>query len=437
MRISVFGMGYVGAVCSACLAREGHNIIGVDPNKIKVDIINSGKSPIIEQGLEEAIGKAVVEGRLRAILNAKDAVLNSAISLICVGTPSQTNGSLELGYVRRVCEEIGAILKEKNDFHIIVIRSTVLPGTIRTVVIPSLEKSSGKKLGVDFGVASNPEFLREGTAISDFYNPPKTVIGESDDRTGNVIKELYSNLDAPIFRTDIETAEMVKYADNAWHATKICFANEIGNVCKAHGIDGHKVMDVFCQDRKLNLSPYYLKPGFAFGGSCLPKDVRALNYNGRTMDLELPLLNSILHSNQKQIQRGIQMIMDKGKKKIGILGLSFKAGTDDLRESPMVEVTEYLIGKGCDIRIYDKKVELATLVGANKNYILGKIPHVAKLIVNKLDDVLDHAETLVIGNNDPDFSNILDNLGDDKFVVDLVRISDTAVANTKYDGICW
>ena len=436
MEISIFGMGYVGAVCSACLAGEGHDVIGVDPNKTKVDIINGGQSPIIEKGLDKAISTAVSKGRLRATMSATEAIQDTDISLICVGTPSQLNGSLDLKYVRNVCEEIGSVLKQKDQYHVVVIRSTVLPGTIRTVVIPTLEHSSGKKVGTDFGVASNPEFLREGTAIYDFYNPPKTVIGESDSRTGDLLQRLYSITDAPILRVDLETAEMVKYADNVWHAAKICFANEIGNMCKAHGVDGHKVMDVFCQDTKLNLSPYYLKPGFAFGGSCLPKDVRALTYKGRSMDLDLPLLNSLLISNHRQIERGIEMITERGNKKIGILGLSFKAGTDDLRESPMVELTEYLLGKGFDIKIYDRKVRLASLIGANKDYLLNKIPHVSRLIVSHLEDVLNHAQTLVIGNKDDEFKEVLKLAREDQAIVDFVRISDQA-SNKIYEGICW
>ena len=436
MKISIFGMGYVGAVCSACLAREGHIVIGVDPNKTKVDIINSGRTPIIENGLDEAISTAVSEERLRTTLDAADAVNNTDISLICVGTPSQLNGSLDLKYVRNACEEIGSVLKHKDQFHIVVIRSTVLPGTITNVVIPTLEQNSGKKVGKDFGVASNPEFLREGTAIHDFYNPPKTVIGESDSQTGDLLERLYSSIDAPILRIDLETAEMVKYADNVWHATKICFANEIGNLCKAQGVDAHKVMDVFCQDTKLNLSPYYLKPGFAFGGSCLPKDVRALAYKGRSVDLDLPLLNSLLPSNQRQIERGINMVIAQGNQKIGILGLSFKAGTDDLRESPMVILAEYLLGKGYDIKIFDHKVQLASLMGANKDYLLNKIPHVSRLLVPKLEDVLNHAGTLVIGNKDDEFKEVLKIAREDQAIVDFVRISDQK-SNKMYEGICW
>ncbi len=336
MRISVFGLGYVGAVSAGCLAHDGHQVIGVDPNENKVTLINRGLAPIIENDIGGIIKNSVQTGRLTATTFVVDAVRDTDISLICVGTPSQLNGNLDLSYVRRVCEEIGEALKEKPDFHVVVARSTMLPGSMRDVVIPTLESASGKRSGMDFGICNNPEFLREGTAVYDYYNPPKTVIGETDARAGDLLVKLYEHMSAPLIRTDVETAEMVKYTDNTWHALKVSFANEIGNLCKALGIDGHQVMDIFCQDTKLNLSPYYMKPGFAFGGSCLPKDVRALSYKARSLDLELPVLNSILPSNKRQVEKGIKMIVDKGKRKVGVLGFSFKAGTDDLRESPLV-----------------------------------------------------------------------------------------------------
>ena len=383
MKISIFGLGYVGAVSAGCLAREGHEVIGVDPYQPKVDLINEGRTPVIEKDIGEIIAIAVRDGRLRATTEALDAVINSQISLICVGTPSQLNGSLDLKYVRSVCEQIGAVLKDKKDFHVVVARSTMLPGSMRNMVIPALEEASGKCAGRDFGVCNNPEFLREGTAVWDFYNPPKTVIGETDSRGGEMLASLYDKMDAPMIRTDVETAEMVKYTDNVWHALKVGFANEIGNVCKAVGIDGHKVMEIFCQDTKLNLSPYYMKPGFAFGGSCLPKDVRALSYKARTLDLDLPIINAIMPSNERQIENGLKMIMEKGSKKVGILGFSFKAGTDDLRESPLVELIERLLGKGYDVRIYDRNVNIASLVGANRDYILNHIPHISRLMVRK------------------------------------------------------
>ncbi len=435
--ISIFGLGYVGVVSACCLANDGHFVLGVEPNQTKVDLINNGKSPIIEDGTDELIQKAAAAGRLRAITDAKEAVRRTELSLICVGTPSQPNGSLDLKYVRNVSGQIGGALKQKQGFHVVVYRSTMLPGSMRNVVIPTLEEYSGKKVGIDFGVCTNPEFLREGTAVYDYYNPPKIVIGQTDTRSGNLMAALYSNLDAPTIRLDVETAGMVKYADNAWHAVKVCFANEIGNICEALNIDGHLVMDVFCQDSKLNLSPCYLKPGFAFGGSCLPKDVRALTHMGRSIDVELALLNAVLPSNRNQIERGFQMIASKKNRKVGILGFSFKAGTDDLRESPMVEIIERLLGKGYEIRIYDRNVNLAKLTGANRDYILNHISHIARLMTDKMEDVLEFGKTIVVGNNANEFHGVLEKLREDQVMVDFVRITGQRSKEGKYEGICW
>ena len=436
MKISIFGLGYVGAVSAGCLATDGHEVIGVDPNRTKVELINQGTTPIIEKDIGEMIAATVNSGHLRATADVRDAVFGSDMSLICVGTPSQLNGNLDLSHVRKVCQEIGAAIAEKDTFHVVVARSTMLPGSMRSLVIPTLEAASGKVAGVDFGVCNNPEFLREGTAVYDYYNPPKTVIGESDEKAGALLVQLYEKMDAPLVRTDVETAEMVKYTDNTWHAVKVAFANEIGNICKAVGIDGHKVMKIFCQDTKLNLSPYYMKPGFAFGGSCLPKDVRALTYKARSLDLDLPLLNSILPSNQRQVEKGVKMIVDKGARKIGILGFSFKAGTDDLRESPLVDVIEYLLGKGYDLKLYDKNVNLAALTGANQDYILNHIPHISKLMVTSMQEVLDFAETIVIGNGAAEFKTVPGSLKPHQHIVDLVRISQEQ-SGEQYDGICW
>jgi GDP-mannose 6-dehydrogenase len=436
VRISIFGLGYVGAVSAGCLASDGHEVIGVDPYQTKVDLINKGVTPIIEKDIGEMIAKTAAEGKLRATTDVREAVMGSDISLICVGTPSQLNGNLDLSYVRRVCEEIGSAIREKNSFHVVVGRSTMLPGSMLSVVIPTLEQASGKKAGVDFGVCNNPEFLREGTAVYDYYHPPKTVIGESDTRAGDMLVELYKQMDAPMIRTDLETAEMVKYTDNNWHALKVAFANEIGNICKAVGIDGHKVMEIFCQDTKLNLSAYYMKPGFAFGGSCLPKDVRALTYKGRSLDLELPVLNAIMPSNQHQIEKAIEMVANKGKRKVGILGFAFKAGTDDLRESPIVDVIERLIGKGYELKLYDKNVNLAALTGANRDYILNHIPHISRLMVESMQEVMDFAETVIIGNGAAEFRPVPDSLRPGQVVVDLVRISKEK-SSAQYDGICW
>jgi GDP-mannose 6-dehydrogenase len=437
MNISIFGLGYVGAVTAACLAKNGHNITGVDIEQTKVDLINNGKTPIIEKHIAELIERAVQAGKLYATANTSEAIINSELSFICVGTPSQLNGNLNLKYIRRVCKEIGKALRFKSERHIVVIRSTILPGTMRRVIIPILEEFSGKKAGDDLGICNNPEFMREGQAVHDFYHPPKTVIGETDAQSGDLLASLYQTMDAPLMRTDLETVEMIKYVDNVWHALKIGFANEIGNVCKVLGIDGHRVMDLFCQDTKLNISKCYLKPGFAFGGSCLPKDLRAFTYKARGLDLNLPILNSILPSNALQIERGLQMIIEKGNKKVGILGFSFKTGTDDLRESPMVEVIEKLLGKGYEIYIYDRNVKLASLVGANRDYLLNHISHISSLMVDSIDDVLSHADTLVIGTNDIEFHEILNRVKDGQVVVDLARITENLPNTERYDGICW
>jgi GDP-mannose 6-dehydrogenase len=437
LRISIFGLGYVGTVSAGCLANDGHEIIGVDPAQTKVDLINSGHSPIIEVEIGEMIASTVREGRLRATDDVARAVCETELSLVCVGTPSQSNGNLDLSYIRRVCEEIGAVLRKKKVRHVVVIRSTILPGTMHNIVIPVLEETSGREAGLGFGVCHNPEFLREGSSVRDFYAPPKTVIGQVDKCSGDMLMQLYEKLEAPVIRTDLATAEMVKYVDNNWHALKIGFANEIGNMCKAFGIDAHEVMKIFCQDKKLNISPAYLLPGFAFGGSCLPKDLRALAYQAKIHDVELPIINAILPSNELQVARGLQLILEKKHKRVGILGFSFKEGTDDLRESPMVEVIERLIGKGYDLRIYDKNVNIASLIGANRDFILNRIPHISRLMVDSIDAVLNHAETVVIGTKDPDLRGVPERLRDDQVLVDFVRITDQRSKAGKYDGICW
>jgi GDP-mannose 6-dehydrogenase len=437
MKISVLGLGYVGAVSAACLARDGHEVIGVDPECTKVELINAGKTPIIEKDIGAIIAAEAAAGRLRATTELAHAVRHADLSLVCVGTPSLPNGGIDLKYVRRVCEEIGRTLATHQGAPVIVVRSTMLPGTMREVVIPTLEKFSGKRAGEEFGVCVNPEFLREGTAVHDYYHPPKTVIGELSRASGDLLASMYAGMPGPMIRTDIDSAEMVKYADNAWHALKVGFANEIGNLCKGVGVDAHKVMDIFCQDRKLNLSPYYLKPGFAFGGSCLPKDVRALLYKAKTLDLSLPILSSVLPSNQLQMERGLQAVMEKGGRRIGILGFSFKAGTDDLRESPMVELAERLIGKGYDLRVYDRNVSLAAVHGANRDYILNRIPHISRLMVATIEEVLAHSQTIVIGNASPEFAAVPQRIGAHQTVVDFVRVSDSRTVAGVYEGLCW
>jgi GDP-mannose 6-dehydrogenase len=437
MKISVLGLGYVGAVSAGCLAKDGHEVIGVDPERVKVDLLNSGKTPIIEKDIGQIIHEQVAAGRLAATTDLEAAVRHTDLALVCVGTPSMRNGGIDLKYVRRVCEQIGRTIQTHPGAPVVVIRSTMLPGTMRDVVIPTLEKFSGKRAGEEFGVCINPEFLREGTAVHDYYHPPKTVIGELSRASGDLLASLYAKMPGPMLRTDIETAEMVKYADNAWHALKVGFANEIGSLCKALQVDAHRVMEIFCQDQKLNLSPYYLKPGFAFGGSCLPKDLRALLYKAKTLDVSLPILSAVLPSNQLQIERGVQAVIEKGNRRVGILGFSFKAGTDDLRESPMVELTERLIGKGYDLRVYDRNVSLACLHGANRDYILNKIPHISRLMVPHIDDVLAHAQTVVIGNAAPEFADVPRHIGEGQTVIDFVRICDSRTVLGVYEGLCW
>jgi GDP-mannose 6-dehydrogenase len=423
----------VGTVSAGCLAADGHEVIGVDPVAAKVDLINRGQSPIIEAEIGEILAANVKAKRLRATADPGQAIGESEVSLVCVGTPSQANGNLDLKFVRRTCEEIGEALRDKGERHTVVIRSTILPGTMREIVIPTLEESSNKKAGADFGVCNNPEFLREGSAVRDFADPPKTVIGELDHAAGDPVVALYEKLDAPLIRTSLEVAEMVKYVDNSWHALKIGFANEIGNLAKLCGVDAHEVMDIFCQDKKLNISAAYLSPGFAFGGSCLPKDLRALAYRAKTKDLELPILTSILPSNEMQIARGIELILSQGHKRVGVLGFSFKAGTDDLRESPMIEVIERLVGKGYDLRVYDKSVNLARLVGANRDFILNRIPHISRLMVAGIDAVLDHGETIVIGNRDPEFNEVPRRLRSGQILVDFSGICKRPLA--RHEGI--
>lgn len=435
MKLSVFGIGYVGCVSAACFAKEGHDVIGVDVNPTKVAIINRGESPIVEPGIGELLKEAVSSTRLRATTNSKEAVQNSEISLVCVGTPGNQNGSLDLRYVSRVCEEIGAALRTKADRHVVVMRSTMLPGTIENVVIPVLEKASGKKVGNGFAVCINPEFLREGTSLKDFYGPPFTLIGADDPTTAAAVRELYQGIDAPLYETGLKTAEMIKYVCNSFHALKVSFANEVGNICKALEIDSHAVMDIFCRDTKLNLSPYYLKPGFAFGGSCLPKDLRAINYKARELDVEVPLLGAILPSNRLQVERAIEMVVATGKKRIGVLGFSFKAGTDDLRESPLVTVIETLIGKGYKLALYDRNVSLARLVGANREYIEREIPHISDLMCSSIDEVWDQSDVIVIGNKSPEFGDIESRLSK-KVVIDLVRLF-AKTSDQNYRGICW
>ncbi len=422
-RISVFGLGYVGTVSAACFAKQGYEVIGVDVNAQKVESINQGRSPIIEKDNNELIADMVGTGCLRATTDTSEAIQNSDLSLICVGTPSNPNGSLSLIYVLRVLEDIGKVLTKKKDYHTIILRSTVLPGTTETIAIPLLEKSSNRIAGRDFGICFNPEFLREGTSVYDFFHPPYTIIGQFDPQAVEMASSLYQSLDAPLLTVPLRTAEMVKYANNAFHALKVVFANEIGNICKKQGINGHQVMEIVCMDTKLNLSPYYLKPGFAFGGSCLPKDLRAILYHSRHLDLNLPVLEAIMPSNDYQIKQGYEMIKEVGLNKVGILGFSFKEGTDDLRESPLVILIEMLIGKGFNVKVYDRNVSLARLHGSNKEYVERVIPHIAALMCDSIDEVVSESEVIVIGNKSREFHERLRCLDSHKVIIDLVCMS--------------
>ena len=436
MEISIFGLGYVGTTCAACLVSKGHKIVGVDVNSAKVDGVKAGLAPIVETQIPELFAAGHQAGRLSATTSAAAAIRASTISLVCVGTPSQPNGNLDLTYMKRVCEEIGAALRDKADPHLIVFRSTMLPGTTEDVLVPILEASSGKRLGQGFDVCYNPEFMREGTSVYDFDNPPKIVVGEHRAGSGDPLLQLYAGIDAPVIRTSIRVAEMVKYSDNVFHALKVSFANEIGNLCKRMGVDSHEVMGVFCQDRKLNLSPAYLKPGFAFGGSCLPKDLRALTYQAKRLDLDSPLLNAIMPSNAAQVQLGLQLITGQGKKRIGFLGMAFKADTDDLRESPLVSVIESLLGKGYPVRIYDRYVSTSRLIGANRRFIEEHIPHLSSLLVEDINALTAGSDVIVVGYQDAEFVKAIGGLRADQTVIDLARPAKVTTA-AHYEGICW
>jgi len=436
MRIGIYGMGYVGAVSAACLADAGHDVTGVDVAAEKVELINRAQSPVVEPGLGALLDRVVSQGRLRATTRTAEAIEATDVSLICVGTPSLRNGDLDLHYLETVCREIGAALRHRSIYHTVVVRSTVMPGTVRQVVIPILESASGKFAGEDFGVAVNPEFLREGTAIRDFSEPPMTVIGEFDADSGEALASVYAQLPAPMMRRELEVAELVKYACNAWHATKITFANEIGQLAKAVSVDGREVMEILCLDRKLNISSHYLRPGFAFGGSCLPKDLRALNYRAQTLGVELPMLGSVMRSNRSMIERAVDMIASYGEKRLGLLGLSFKAGTDDLRESPLVELAETLLGKGYQLSIFDRNVEYARVHGANREYINSRIPHVSSLLKSDLDEVIRESEVMILGNKDKAYERVLRAMPEDKKWVDLVGFLPHG-ANGGSQGIAW
>ncbi|HEX7112699.1 MAG TPA: UDP-glucose/GDP-mannose dehydrogenase family protein [Mizugakiibacter sp.] len=436
MRISIFGMGYVGAVCAACLADRGHTVIGVDIAQTKIDLINRGRSPIVEPGLQDLLQRGVAAGRIRATADTADAIRQSDLSMVCVGTPSKKNGDLDLRFVEAVVADIGMALRDKRERHTVVVRSTVLPGTTKEVVVPLLEGTSLKRVGRDLGLAVNPEFLRESTAIADYNAPPMTVIGEWDEASGEMLAQLYADLPAPLIRKPIEVAEMVKYTCNVWHATKITFANEIGNIAKELGVDGREVMEVMCQDSKLNLSSYYLKPGYAFGGSCLPKDVRALNFRATQVDVAHPLIDSLMRSNEIHLKRAFDLVASFGDRRVGMLGLSFKPQTDDLRESPLVELAEMLIGKGYELSIFDKNIEYARVHGANREYISSRIPHISSLLIPDLDEVIERSDVLVVGQRDRSFEKVLNGARGERKVVDLVGLMPHP-STAEMQGICW
>jgi GDP-mannose 6-dehydrogenase len=437
MDIAVFGLGYVGAVSAACLAEHGHRVIGVDTNPIKVDLLNQGRSPIVEGRLPELVAQARATGRLRATLDWQEAVNQSEMAWICVSTPSQANGSIDTRFLKVVGEQLGQALRERRSHYSIVVRSTVLPGTTRCEFLPVVEARSGRRLGDGFGVVFHPEFLREGSAVADFYEPSQIVIGGMDELTPAAVASLYSDIRAPLTQTTVEVAETLKYASNVWHALKVCFANEIGTFCRQQGVDGREVMQLFTQDRKLNISERYLRPGFAFGGSCLPKDLRALVYQARRHDLDLPLLNAVIPSNQRHVERAFELVAESGSRRVGLMGLSFKAGTDDLRESPLVELAERLIGKGYEVRIFDPNVNLSVLLGANREYIQTRIPHISRLMVPSAEELLDHAEVVVIGHRDEAFTAALSGAGGGRVVVDLAGVAPEERGEGSYRGICW
>jgi len=438
LAISVFGLGYVGSVTMACFAEMGHRVIGVDVNPSKVDMLGSGRSPVVEARVGEMISSAHSAGRLQATVDAREAIRDSGITFVCVGTPSLRSGQLDLRHLEKVANEIGAALKEESSYHVIVVRSTVLPGTTESLVIPALERASGRKAGSDFAVCYNPEFMREGSAVADFLQPPYTILGARDAGELAQVRDLYKGIPGKVFETSISVAEMVKYVCNAYHAVKVGFANEIGTLCKQMGVDTHRVTQIFTSDTKLNISPAYLTPGFAFGGSCLPKDLRALAYRAKQLDLSLPLLESILPSNAEHVQRAVDEVLQTGRKKITVLGLSFKAGTDDLRESPQVRLIKQLLGEGCEVRIWDPDVLLGKLTGANRQYIEEVIPHIGSLLVSELAGAIEGAEVVILATKVAEHNQISSALKSGQIVIDLIHLDPNSRPKAvTYEGICW
>lgn len=435
MDISIFGLGYVGCVSLGCLAKNGHSVIGVDTNTTKISQINSGKATIIEKEVDTIIAEQRAANRIRATDNVSEAIAGSEISIIAVGTPSTDKGHLNLQYIFKVAENIGEALKEKTTFHVIAIRSTIMPGTCDKVA-EIIEKKSGKKRNESFAIVDNPEFLREGTAVQDYYNPPLTLIGSDNKSAAEKVAGLYRQLPGEIIITDLKTAEIMKYVNNTYHALKISFGNEIGNICSELGIDSHKVMEIFCKDKQLNISPYYFKPGFAFGGSCLPKDLKGLQTLAHDLYIDVPVIDSINKTNDLQIQRAIKIIYNYADKKLGFMGLSFKAGTDDLRNSPTVSIIEALLGKGCNIKIYDKNINMAMLTGTNKDYIDSRIPHLSSLLVSDPENLVASSDVIVINTKESEFVDIVNRI-DDKVIIDFVRLDEAILSKSNYFGINW
>jgi len=432
------GLGYVGAVSMACLARDGHDVIGADVDPHKLDLIRSGRSPIVEEGIQDLTSKVVAAGKVRVTADVAEAISASDLTFVCVGTPSSQNGSQDLSAIKRVMESIGKALASKSDFHTVVLRSTVQPGTLQEVVRPILEASSGKVSDRDFGLAFQPEFLREGTSIKDYDNPPLTIIGTESARAAELLKQLFGHLPCEFVATSVGVAEVMKYAANAFHAVKITFANEIGRLAQAVNVDGRQVMDLICRDHQLNISKAYLRPGFAFGGSCLPKDLRALTYVGKQRDVNTPMLSAVMGSNRAHIDHALDRIMGNGIRRVGMLGLSFKKGTDDLRESPLVAVAERLIGKGYDLRIYDPEVNLSRLIGANKRFIEQSIPHIGSLMVETCEAAVRHGDVVLVGHGGAEIEEVLRRcLQPTQELVDVSGISREAAAGARYSGICW
>jgi GDP-mannose 6-dehydrogenase len=437
-RISIFGLGYVGAVSLACLARDGHQVIGVDIDPVKLDLIRNRKSPILEEGIQELMRDVVESGRVKVTDDAAQALRETELSFVCVGTPSASNGSQDLTAILRLAEQLGVALRDKPEFHTIVIRSTVQPGTLEEKIEPILEQASGKRSGMDFGLCFQPEFLREGSSIRDYDHPPYTIVGGNCERAVNAVREVFQHLEARFLVTNIRVAEALKMSCNAFHALKITFANEIGRVSQALGIDSHEVMRLVCADQRLNISPAYLKPGFAFGGSCLPKDLRALTSIARQNDIELPMLASLLTSNRVHIDHAVDKILKLGRPKVGMLGLSFKTGTDDLRESPLVLVAKRLIGEGCELRIFDPEVQLSRLLGANRSYIDAHIPHLKSLMCPSMAEMLEPSEVILVGLQQSALNDALQaRVRPDQHVIDLVNLPNRDLLRCRYEGVCW